>query len=91
MLAIISVNESKNRIKFKNDAIPAQNIGNIVYSNLTNLGGDDYSLDFSGHNVEDIAISEDNVEVVISGTVNPTKVFWAIAAVLKEVLCPECV
>ena len=91
MLAIISVNESENRIKFKNDAIPAQKLGNIVYSNLTNLGGNDYSLDFSGYNVERNAVNETGVEVVILGTVNPTKVFWAIAAILKEVVCPECV
>jgi len=77
-----------NKIKFKNGT---QVLGAIEYTNLTLISGSDYSVYFEGQNVEGDTIELTNTEIQLEGSINPTTVFWAIAAVLKEVLCPTCV
>lgn len=75
---------------FENDSEPTQTLGDITFT-YTLLGGTTYSVDFEGNDVEGTTIDLTNAEGEIKGTVNPTKVFWLIANVMKEVLCPDCV
>ena len=68
----------------------SHNKGVVEWSNLTHLGGVEYELDVVGKNVQGDPFSSVTITVEIEGEINPTKVFWAVVAVLKEVICPEC-
>ena len=80
----------EDRVKFKNSAIPSQNLGDISWTELESLGGDLYETTVTGTNVEGNAIEETTTQITVP-TVNPTKVFFAIVAIIQEIVCPECI
>lgn len=89
MLAII--NPQNGLVTFENTAISGQNQGVLNYEDLTNVSGNNYTVVAYGLDVNGNEFNAGEINVTISGDINPTTVFWAIAAVIKETLCPECV
>ena len=90
MALIITSYIGENRVKFKNDQITAQDKGDLTFSNVVQ-DGTTVTCDMEGKNVEGTAINETDVVMTIVGDWNATKIFQAVAAILKEVVCPECV
>ena len=90
MALIITSYIGENRVKFKNDQITAQDKGDLTFSNIVQ-DGTTVTFDMAGLNVEGTTISSEDVQAEIIGDWNATKIFQAVAAILKEVVCPECV
>ena len=89
MALIITSYIGENRVKFKNDQIKAQDKGDLTFSNVVQVGSA-VTFDMAGLNVEGTTISSEDVQAEIVGDWNATKIFQAVAAILKEVVCPEC-
>jgi len=82
---------SSNYAAFKNEAISGQDQGTLNWDSPYEDEGTYYVDVTSGTDVEGTLLAATTVEIPEADTVNPTKVFWAVAKVLKAVICPECV
>lgn len=80
----------QNQAEFKNRDNSEQELGMMIWTALTELGNGTWSVTVNGFDVEGNAFEEQEIEIQIIGEINATKVFWAVVAVLKEVLCSEC-
>lgn len=88
-IALIS-NIGSNRATFKNTAISGQDQGDISWTELESLGGDVYETTVTGADVEGNPISGETIEITVPN-INPTKVFFAVIKILKDIVCPECI
>lgn len=80
-----------NYAEFKNDAAQGQDLGTLAWDNPYEDNGLYYVDVIEGTDVSGVEIDPVKVEIPESETVNPTKIWWAAVAVLKAVLCSECV
>lgn len=88
MLAII--NPQNGLVTFQNTAIAGQDQGVLNYEGLSHISGNLYSVTTWGLDVNGNQWEAGEIDVTIVGDVNPTTIFLAIAALIKETLCSEC-
>ena len=91
MIKLLEIVEGEDRFLFENDAMEGETLGDIEYSNLSNISGTTYSVTVNGLNVQGDEFEEQDIDIEIEGTLNATKIFIAIAKALKATLCPHCV
>jgi hypothetical protein len=88
MLELLDI--GSNVASFGRSGHPQQQLGLMNWSNPVHTSGDKYNVFVSGRNTKGENFEPTEVEVEISGDLNPTKVFWAIYKALDKLVCPNC-
>lgn len=79
-----------NEAFFENDEIQGQDEGHISWSEPELIETNKYRVVFSGTNVVGGTIPSTQTAINQSTTPTPAQVFFAIAAALTSLLCPDC-
>lgn len=91
-MSIVLITEEplqSNAALFENSENEEQDLGDITWNNPYKVSGE-WFVTFSGVDAAGATIESTEIEVEQADTINPTKVFWALVRLAREVLCPEC-